>query len=639
MNRFNELGTSYSDQLNISALTPNEIAQVGHIDLNTISNAQWGYLADTSAPIVDESKVQTVINKSLQDSSTTIIDDGDATKILKFQLSGITTGNTRTLTAVDASGKLPIMEDTPTDQYFMFYDSATKKIKNTGNDGIYITPDTSIKFKIGGADPVTIFNYATPQLQTSVIRANNYFMHGGFDVKYDSLAANDDYAYKAHTQTLTNKTLTSPVLNTPIIKTSTSGISGGSVTLDNSYHIVLCDTNPTLTLPVAGTIGFKDYIIFDKDGNGFTLQRQGSDTIDGQTSIAFAGQWLAVRVRSIDILTWRTDLLYDTTFTIHDNADMTKKLKFDLNSIVTGNTITLTVQSSSGIIALADTQQNLSNKHLIDNSVYFVDSGDDTKKLAFECSGLTTATTRTLTAPDATDTICVLAASQALTNKTLSTASGCAINSTGQAYFSLVTAGSADITRGSAIFVEHDTTSYISYRAQNSEAWHLQFINDDGESKEQTVGIISTAGTQTTYATSSDRRLKKDIAPMQTCWETIKTKMLPRKFHFKEEKVDEHKSRSEPLEGWHYGFISQEIDDIFPDCIVNSKYSPTYDPKSMQYLDYGKLTPLLTQGLKEAMIRIENLEMELVNSRKESILRIERLEIELAEIKRKVVRP
>jgi hypothetical protein len=47
------------------------------------------------------------------------------------------------------------------------------------------------------------------------------------------------------------------------------------------------------------------------------------------------------------------------------------------------------------------------------------DNLDTTKVLQLQLSGLTTATTRTLTVPDADDTIVVLAASQTLTNKTL----------------------------------------------------------------------------------------------------------------------------------------------------------------------------------------------------------------------------
>ena len=53
---------------------------------------------DASCVIVGDTTVQTLTNKSLTDASTYFIDDSDNTKQLQFQLSGITTGQTRILT-------------------------------------------------------------------------------------------------------------------------------------------------------------------------------------------------------------------------------------------------------------------------------------------------------------------------------------------------------------------------------------------------------------------------------------------------------------------------------------------------------------------------------------------------------------
>ena len=54
-----------------------------------------------------------------------------------------------------------------------------------------------------------------------------------------------------------------------------------------------------------------------------------------------------------------------------------------------------------------------------DNGFRVRDNSDNTKQLAFECSGISGGTTRTLTVPDASDTLVVLAAAQTLTNKTI----------------------------------------------------------------------------------------------------------------------------------------------------------------------------------------------------------------------------
>jgi hypothetical protein len=83
---------------------------------------------------------------------------------------------------------------------------------------------------------------------------------------------------------------------------------------------------------------------------------------------------------------------------------------------------------ASDTIALLAATQTLANKTLGTSNTIAVtttnltirDGADTTKILKFDTSGLTTAVTRTLVVPDANDTLALLAATQTLTNKTLS---------------------------------------------------------------------------------------------------------------------------------------------------------------------------------------------------------------------------
>lgn len=81
---------------------------------------------------------------------------------------------------------------------------------------------------------------------------------------------------------------------------------------------------------------------------------------------------------------------------------------------------------SGAALGTTDTQ-SVSNK-TFDNTNTFTakdttftlqDDGDATKQVKFQLSGITTGQTRTFTFPDSSDTIVVLAAAQTLTNKTL----------------------------------------------------------------------------------------------------------------------------------------------------------------------------------------------------------------------------
>ena len=58
---------------------------------------------------------------------------------------------------------------------------------------------------------------------------------------------------------------------------------------------------------------------------------------------------------------------------------------------------------SGNIVGTSDTQ-TLSNKTLTDSTTSFADNADATKKMQFECSGITTGTTRTLTVPNESGT-------------------------------------------------------------------------------------------------------------------------------------------------------------------------------------------------------------------------------------------
>lgn len=68
---------------------------------------------------------ETYTNKKLSDSTCTFVDEGDVTKQLAFQCSGITTGTTRTLTIPDASGTIALTTDNPIKAWVNFNGTGT----------------------------------------------------------------------------------------------------------------------------------------------------------------------------------------------------------------------------------------------------------------------------------------------------------------------------------------------------------------------------------------------------------------------------------------------------------------------------------------------------------------------------------
>lgn len=123
------------------------------------------------------------------------------------------------------------------------------------------------------------------------------------------------------------------------------------------------------------------------------------------------------------------DLSVDTVSLV-DPSDTTKKVKFVLSGFTTGHTSTLTVPDLNGTDTLTTiaATQTLTNKTLTlptitvkANVLTIEDQTDVTKIVKFDASALTTGHASTLTVPElnGSDTLVTLAATQTLTNKTL----------------------------------------------------------------------------------------------------------------------------------------------------------------------------------------------------------------------------
>lgn len=112
------------------------------------------------------------------------------------------------------------------------------------------------------------------------------------------------------------------------------------------------------------------------------------------------------------------------------------------------------------------------------------------------------------------------------------------------------------------------------------------------------VGSITTNGTSTAYVTSSDYRLKTNVAPLANAVTRLKL-LQPKNYTW----------ISAPEQGVQEGFIAHELQAVVPDAVfgekdgVNAQGQPKY-----QGVDTSMLVALLTAALQEAITRIEALE-------------------------------
>lgn len=187
----------------------------------------------------------------------------------------------------------------------------------------------------------------------------------------------------------------------------------------------------------------------------------------------------------------------DSMTRIANASDVTKIVKFDASGITTGTTRTLTVPNKNGTIACLS---DISASGVFADNVFRVqDNGDATKQLAFECSGITTATTRTMTIPNFDGTLATLAGTETYTNKTLTspTINGAALSGTitGAPTLSgnLTLSGTPTIYANALIVDTTDTTKKVKFDASGITTGTTRTLtvpNFDGT-------IATLAGTET----------------------------------------------------------------------------------------------------------------------------------------------
>lgn len=241
-------------------------------------------------------------------------------------------------------------------------------------------------------------------------------------------------------------------------------------------------TNKTLTAPVIATIVNTGTLTLPTSTDTL-VGRATTDTLTNKTLTApviatIVNTGTLTLPTSTDTLVGRatTDTLtnkslVDSSTFIVDDGDNTKKLQFQVSTITTATTRTLTVPNADTTIVGTAIVQTLSNKVIDnsnsitvkDNSFTVQDDADTSKQLVLQLSGITTGTTRTLTVPDANTTIVGTDATQTLTNKTL----------TAPIIATIVNTGTLTLPTSTDTLVGRATTDTLTNKTLTSSTNHV----------------------------------------------------------------------------------------------------------------------------------------------------------------------
>ena len=290
------------------------------------------------------------------DSGFRIRNNSDNTKIGAFSSASITGGQTRTLTFPDADGTIAT-------QAYVNAQITAEDLDVETDSGNFDVDLNSEALTIAGGTGIDSSGSGTTA----------------------TIAIDSTVATLTGSQTLTNKTLTSPILNSTISGTSIK--DEDNMASDSASHL-------------ATQQSIKAYV--DTEIAGVP---QGDITaVTAGTGLSGGGTTGAVSL-AIDA----------TVATLTGSQTLTNKTIVLGNNTVSGalaNGITATTQSASdnstkvATTAYVDNQVTAGAVNEFSDNVFRVkDNSDASKKLAFECSGISGSTTRTMTVPNTDGTI------------------------------------------------------------------------------------------------------------------------------------------------------------------------------------------------------------------------------------------
>lgn len=433
-------------------LTTAEIQQLENINTTNISTPQWGYLGDLNQPLSTTDTPTfnglSANNQKITNLGTPTLNTDAATKLYVDTLAGtglnaITAGRVATTTILPNSPTYTATAQTLTSSVniAISIDSVSlilndrvlvKDQADNRENGVYFVSQVG-----DGSNPWILTRSTDFNQSATPIPANTFIL-----ITEGTINVNTSWLLSSTINTI--DPLTDSVIFNQFSSSQNITAGDGLVQVGNDFNVVGTSNRITAladSIDIASTYVGQTSIttlgtISTGVWNGTTIDiaNGGTNATTAINARANLGLTIGSDIQAYDLglqsisslTTSANQMLYTTgldTYATTSLSAYARTLIDDANATEARTTLGLGTISvlnapTGDVVGTTDTQ-TLSNKSLVDNTTLFIDNGDNTKIMKFELSGISSATTRTLTIPDNNLTIVGENTTQTLTNKTI----------------------------------------------------------------------------------------------------------------------------------------------------------------------------------------------------------------------------